>query len=146
MKINVKAKFPLMENVALVEMAMIKRHWNKSALSKESGVSSAVITRFFQDGKISSENLFKILNTLNLLNKDSDIQTSVRCSLSPQYQNICDMIREIFYSTDTQIHAAHHTNLVAFKNSAMKDQKINNLEKKVDYLMELYDPKIKSGI
>lgn len=118
MKKKVNDKFPLMENVALVERAMIKRQWNKSALSKESGVSSAVITRFFQDGKISSENLFKILNTLNLLNKDSDIQTSIRCSLPPQYQNICDMIREIFYSTDTQIHAALHTNLVAFKNSA----------------------------
>jgi hypothetical protein len=54
------------------------------------------------------------------------------------------MIKDIYSSTDEQMHTALHTNLVAFKNSAIKDKKIDNLEKKVDYLMKLYDRKIKS--
>ncbi|MEN6375501.1 MAG: helix-turn-helix transcriptional regulator [Smithella sp.] len=63
----VKHKIALMENVAIVEKAMRSKGWSKNQLAKESGVSSAVITRFFQDGMINSKNTFKILNALDLL-------------------------------------------------------------------------------
>ena len=68
-----------------------------------------------------------------------------RCDLPPEALDICDMIKEIYACSDEQMHEALHTNLVAFKNSALKDKRIDKLEKKMDFLMELYNPKIKSG-
>lgn len=62
MKIKVKDKFPLMESVSLVENELNRRGWNKARLVKESGISSRAATCFFQDGKINSENTFRILH------------------------------------------------------------------------------------
>jgi transcriptional regulator with XRE-family HTH domain len=102
--------------------------------------------------KITAIEIYKIAKYLNVQTddlftlKESNISgVAVPCNLPVHAADICGMINEIFASSDSQIHDALYSNLVAFKNSATKDSKINDLERKVNYLMQLYDAKIKSG-
>ena len=91
---NVKSKFSLMELVAFVERAMIDKGWNKRQLTKESGASSAAVTRFFQDGMINSENTFKILSALDLLMAPKQRGLCpVNCDL--EMMQICKRVKEL---------------------------------------------------
>lgn len=65
---SVKPEFSLMEIVGHVEKAMLSRGWNKATLTEKSGASSPAVTRFFQDGKVRSDNIFKMLVALDMLN------------------------------------------------------------------------------
>ena len=75
------------------------------------------------------------------------------CIMPPGSDEFCSMLRDILsQNTDEQIKSALRTNLVAFKNSADKDReaiekakKMTEMEKKVDYLMQLYESKMQSG-
>lgn len=95
MKKEVKGKFPLMESVVFVEKAMISRGWNKSQLTKESGASSAAVTRFFQDGMINSKNTFKILHTLNLIKNDYLEQTNFMPGWPEDTVEYCQKLKKV---------------------------------------------------
>lgn len=90
----------------------------------------------------------------------------VRCTLPPGYDEFYAMLQDILLqSSDEQVKHALRTNLVAFRNSINKDVKkqkkdkriellerdsliksnqIEKLEKTVEYLKELYDRKTQS--
>lgn len=94
-------------------------------------------------------------------------ETTGRCILPPGFDEFCTMLKDILLqSTDEQVKHALRTNLVAFRNSIHKDVKkqkkdkriellerdsiiksdrIEKLEKTVEYLKEIYDPKSRSG-
>ena len=58
------------ENISQVEFvrqAMRGRGWNAADLSRASGVSTGVLSRFFHDDGMSADNLFAVLIALDLL-------------------------------------------------------------------------------
>ncbi len=93
MKKEVKPISPFMEKyIKMAEDAMNKKGWNKATLTSESHASSAAVTRFFQDGMINSENVFKIFNTLGLICESEKQQSSEPIPVIHQE------VREIFES------------------------------------------------
>ncbi len=68
MKANVKTQNEKnKEYIEFVRQKMLDKKWNQSKLSKESGVSEGVISKFFNQDGISHRNLFAVLDTLGLL-------------------------------------------------------------------------------
>lgn len=53
--------------VELIRQAMQARGWKAAELSRASGVSTGVLSRFFNDDGISADNFYAILVALNLL-------------------------------------------------------------------------------
>ena len=53
--------------VELIRRAMQDRGWNAADLSRASGVSTGVLSRFFHDDGMSADNLFAVLIALDLL-------------------------------------------------------------------------------
>jgi transcriptional regulator with XRE-family HTH domain len=53
--------------VELVRTAMQSRGWSAADLSRASGVSTGVLSRFFHDDGMSADNLFAVLASLDLL-------------------------------------------------------------------------------
>jgi len=121
---------------------------NEAAFAKKAGISDQAFRKYLRGSVPGGENILKIARAGNCstdwLLTGEEKGNYIKCKLPPEAGDICDMLKEIFNSPDTQIHDALHTNLVAFKNSTQKDKKIENLEKKVDYLMEIYDRKKQS--
>jgi SOS-response transcriptional repressor LexA len=53
-------------HVDLVKSEMKARGWNAAKLSRVSGVSTGVLSRYFNDDGISSDNLFAVMHALSL--------------------------------------------------------------------------------
>lgn len=110
MESKVKEIFPLMERVAFIEAAMMARGWDKSKLTKESGASSAAVTRFFQDGMVSSLNTLKILSALGLIKTDTP-SCSVGCG--QEIKKLCRKVKKVIES-ETDYSGALESNIHAF--------------------------------
>ncbi len=122
------------------------------------GVTPATITnRWLRGSYPTADKLIKIADHANidfnwLLTGISE-SAAGSCIMPPGSDEFCSMLRDILsQNTDEQIKSALRTNLVAFKNSADKDReaiekakKMTEMEKKVDYLMQLYESKMQSG-
>lgn len=93
---KVKNIFPLMETIAFIKKEMDRRGWNKARLVAESGISSRAATCFFQDGKVNSENTFRILKALDLFSID---QTARSGTIKP-YQSVLDLADAILARGD----------------------------------------------
>jgi len=63
MKDLVKHKF---SHVEIIKAAMREKGWNAADLSRSSGVSSGVLSRYFNDSGISADNLYAIQRALGL--------------------------------------------------------------------------------
>lgn len=111
---KVNNKFALMEIVKLVEKTMISKGWNKLKLTRESGASSAAVTRFFQDGMINSENTFKILTSLGLL-KGFDNVCDVECDA--EIREICRKVKAV-RDSDSHWWTSLQQNIDSFKIGA----------------------------
>lgn len=125
MKNEVKEKFPLMEIVARVDDAMKSRGWNKAKLTKESGASSAAVTRFFQDGKISSENTLKILTTVGLLVNSNPHDCPIKCD--ENMKNLCRRVKKVMSAKDG-FSRALESNIFAFEESIDLKREVQNLK------------------
>jgi len=130
------------------------RGLNQKELAEKANLTQGLISGLENNKKkFTQDNLDAILGVLNYSYKDlfGDEETNT-CTLPPGYGEFYSMLTEILsQSSDEQIKNALRTDLVAFKNSIIKDinalekdNRIDNLEKRVDYLTELYDRKIKS--
>jgi len=119
-KNEVKPKSPFMEKyVKIAEEAMKKKGWNKATLTSESKVSSAVVTRFFQDGMIISENELKIFETLGLICEPEKQQ------YSEPIPNIPQEVRDIFESNNEALIKSLIAHIQYLKSQAvlLKQQK-----------------------
>lgn len=90
MKAKVKKKVSHLE---LVKKAKEKKGWNAAELSRQSGVSTGVISRYLN--KVlgtSDDNLFSMLRSLDLINlPDADMT----CGWSKEAINACNDVRDI---------------------------------------------------
>jgi DNA-binding Xre family transcriptional regulator len=111
-----------MEMVARLEKVMISKGWNKAELTRRSGVSSAIVTRFFQHGKIKSIGLFKILNALDLIPMTDSGEQNTKCDLNcdAKMHANCEKIRLLF---DTQWGKRLENDIAAYMQDYQEDQK-----------------------
>lgn len=112
-----------MERVAFIEAAMTTRGWDKSKLTKESGASSAAVTRFFQDGMISSLNTLKILAALDLIKTDAP---SCPVGCDPKMADICKDVKELIESGE-HWGASLDANIKSFKAGFDSDKEIKRI-------------------
>lgn len=63
MKNKVKDYLP---HVEIIRKAMIEKGWNAAKLSRVSGVSTGVLSRYFKNDGISADNLYAVLKALGL--------------------------------------------------------------------------------
>jgi len=143
-KDEIKKNVSILKLLPVVRKAMNEKGWTEDArLSEASGVSTGVVSRFLNRGEISGENLCVILNSLELINNTPTNKKNItNCALPPEAADICDMIKDIYSSSDEQMHEALYTNLIAFKNSAKKDERIENLEKRIERVEKIASLKL----
>ena len=132
MENKVKKDFPLMEKVAFIESVMASRGWDKSRLTKESGASSAAVTRFFQDGMINSLNTLKILSTLDLIKTDAP---SCPVGCGQKMIDICKDVKELIESGE-HWGASLDANIKSFKAGFDNDKELKRLSAEMKTLRQ----------
>ena len=132
MENKVKKIFPLMEWVAFIESAMVSRGWDKSRLTKESGASSAAVTRFFQDGMINSLNTMKIMAALDLI-KTGTASCPVGCD--QKMSDICKDVKELIES-GKHWGASLDANIKSFKAGFDNDKELKRLSAEMKTLRQ----------
>jgi|GEM_PF-1228046 len=74
MKLKIKKKVPHME---LVKAAMSERNWTAAELSRQSGVSTGVLSRYLNAVLgMSDDNLFAVMTTLGIININSKAKSA----------------------------------------------------------------------
>jgi len=125
-------------HVEFIREQMKKKGWNAAALSRASGVSTGVLSRYFNDDGISADNLFAIMDSLNLFEYED--KNDFTCGWDEETIAACKEIKEIYDSKNKLVISALKTNLAAFTDSIKKDNAIKKLSQDVNRLKMLVDP------
>jgi hypothetical protein len=100
MKSKIKKKVLHME---LVKAAMIRKGWNAAELSRQSGVSTGVLSRYLNAVLgMSDDNLFAVMTALDLINSGTPGKGIKFIGWSKESISACNAIKEIFDSGDRE--------------------------------------------
>jgi len=93
MKQLIKKKIAHME---LIRQKMVVKGWKPAKLARVSGVTPGVLSRYFNKGGISADNLFAVLNALDLFYP----QENFMCDWPESAIDYCKKLKEILDAGD----------------------------------------------
>jgi transcriptional regulator with XRE-family HTH domain len=93
MKLKIKKKVPHMD---MVKAAMAERNWTAAELSRQSGVSTGVLSRYLNAVLgMSDDNLFAVMTTLGIINKNQKVKSADFIGWSKDSLKASKAVREI---------------------------------------------------
>lgn len=112
-------------HVEFIRQKMITHGWNAAQLSRVSGVSTGVLSRYFNDDGISADNLFAVMEALNLFEKKGDKNCNVACD--QEMTELCRKVKEVVESK-THWGSSLEANINSFKSGYDNDKRVDELE------------------
>jgi len=117
-------------HLELVRDALKSRGWTAAELSRKSGVSTGVISRYLNEVLgINDDNLYSILCALDLIQDGK--ANGFMCGWDENAIEYCKALKEILDSGDKIARAAILSNIDAFKESVDRKKRIDVLEEDV---------------
>lgn len=150
MKVSVKDK---VSHLKLIKDSMAAHGWSAAELSRRSGVSTGVLSRYLNKVLgMSDDNLFDVLCALGLIKNNLGKEVDdFMCGWDEKSRAACMKLKEILDSDDKFAVPAILSNLDAFRDSVDKTDRIKKIEaavielKKSNAALYLEPPKKRTG-
>lgn len=114
-------------HVEFIRNKMVSRGWKAADLSRASGVSTGILSRYFNDDGISADNLFAVMLALNAL-EGSDHTCEVQCD--EKILKLCRKVKNVVES-ETHWGTSLEANIHSFAAGLEQDKEIIEVKKSI---------------